>query len=599
MSVVAPGWFQSILGVLILALLVAIALRWVKLPYTIALVIVGLTVGWLGESWMPKDVNLTGLLSAETILFILLPPLLFEGASAMHIDKLKQNWRPITMLAIPGVLLNTAIIGIICWQLVWPDTEHGLLFGLLIGSILAATDPVSVLALVKTLGAPKRLTTLIEGESLFNDGTAIVLFNILLITTLAVLAGADVSVMGIVTQGLGSFLFVVFVGAISGLLCGLFANWLLAQSDDHLVEVALTLALAFGAFLLAEMLSGSGVISVVVAGLLVGNHGVQHGMTPTARIGMHHFWEVLAFLVNSVLFLLVGYELQAVLGWNARVLELALIGIGAALIARVVVFPLTSLANIRNPNPISIRWQVALWWGGLRGSIPIALLLLLSHMTVDTQNFEYAGDSLSTTFDAAVYQDMLVLGFSVVLFSLIIQGLTMRPLLQRLGISGAPAEAEVRYEVALAEVIGSRAALRRLSALNTQGLISDEDKGTFSEPYRERVRDGEARIRDLSASSVVHASRVERARKELIIAQIQALRDAERSGVISSIVATQVLHGLDEALGESEHAREVIQEAGRHETPSESMVEEDDFEALIPESTENVIGHPVTESEEE
>jgi CPA1 family monovalent cation:H+ antiporter len=599
MSVVAPGWFQSILGVLILALLVAIALRWVKLPYTIALVIVGLTVGWLGESWMPKDVDLTGLLSAETILFILLPPLLFEGASAMHIDKLKQNWRPITMLAIPGVLLNTAIIGIICWQLVWPDTEHGLLFGLLIGSILAATDPVSVLALVKTLGAPKRLSTLIEGESLFNDGTAVVLFNILLITTLAVLAGADVSVMGIVTQGLGSFLFVVFVGAIAGLLCGLFANWLLAQSDDHLVEIALTLALAFGAFLLAEMLSGSGVISVVVAGLLVGNHGVQHGMTPTARIGMHHFWEVLAFLVNSVLFLLVGYELQAVLGWNARVLELALIGIGAALIARIVVFPLTSLANIRNPNPISTRWQVALWWGGLRGSIPIALLLLLSHMTVDTQNFEYGGDSLSTTFDAAVYQDMLVLGFSVVLFSLIVQGLTMRPLMQRLGISGAPAEAEVRYEVALAEVIGSRAALRRLSALNTQGLISDEDKDTFSEPYRGRVRDGEARIRGLSTSSVVHASRVERARKELIIAQIQALRDAERSGAISSLVATQVLHGLDEALGESEHAREVIQEAGRHESPSESMVEEDDFEALIPESTENVIGHSVTESEEE
>lgn len=220
-------------------------------------------------------------------------------------------------------------------------------------------------------------------------------------------------------------------------------------------------------------------------------------------------------------------------------------------------------------------------------------------MTVDTQNFEYGGDSLSTTFDAAVYQDMLVLGFSVVLFSLIIQGLTMRPLLQRLGISGAPAEAEVRYEVALAEVIGSRAALRRLSALNTQGLISDEDKDTFSEPYRERVRDGDARIRDLSAASVVHASRVERARKELIIAQIQALRDAERSGAISSIVATQVLHGLDEALGKSEHAREVIQEAGRHETPSESVVEEDDFEALIPESTENVIGHPVTESEEE
>ena len=113
MSAIPPSWFQSILGALILALMVAIAIRWVKLPYTIALVIVGLMVGWLGEFWMPEEIELTGLLTAETIFFILLPPLLFEGACAMHIRKLQQNWRPISLLAIPGVLLNTAIIGII------------------------------------------------------------------------------------------------------------------------------------------------------------------------------------------------------------------------------------------------------------------------------------------------------------------------------------------------------------------------------------------------------------------------------------------------------------------------------------------------------
>jgi CPA1 family monovalent cation:H+ antiporter len=404
--------------------------------------------------------------------------------------------------------------------------------------------------------------------------------------------------MSIFTAGLSEFLLVVFVGAIAGLLCGLFANWLLHQSEDHLVEIAITLALAFGAFLLAEMMHGSGVISVVVAGLLVGNHGVKEGMTPTARIGMHHFWEVLAFLVNSVLFLLIGYELQGAFAWNAHVFHLAAVGIGAALVARLVVFPLTTLANIKNPNPISNRWQIALWWGGLRGSIPIALLLLISHVVSHPPEFEYMGEMISGG-QITVYDDMLIIAFSVVLFSLVVQGLTMKPVLHRLGISGAPAEAEVRYEIALAEVIGSRAALRRLSALNTQGLISDDDQATLAEPYRARVRENEMKILELSEANVVHSARVERARRDLITAQIQALLDAERSGTISTVVASEVLDGLDKALGESEFKQEEIQDSGRTEEQVESIVEGEVSEVLIPESTESIVGQSQNKSEEE
>lgn len=598
MSAIPPSWMGSVVVVLIVSIMVAMIAKKTKFPYTIALVIVGLFAGWTGEFWMPEDIELSGLLTAEIIFYILLPPLLFEGAAGMHIDKLKQNWKPISTLAIFGVLLNTAIIGIICWKFVWADVEHGMWYGLLVGSILAATDPVSVLALVKTLGAPKRLSVLIEGESLFNDGTAVVLFNIILFATLAVLSGADFSLISLFKEGLSQFLWVVFVGALVGFVCGLFASWLLAQSDDHLVEISITLALAFGAFLMAEKLAGSGVISVVVAGLLVGNKGIKEGMTPTARIGMHHFWEVLGFLVNCALFLLIGFELISVFSLNLHSYYLATVGIGAALIARLVIFPLTTVANIRNPNPVSFNWQVAMWWGGLRGSIPIALLLLVSHVVTHPPEFEYMGEMISGG-QITVYEDMVIIAFSVVLFSVLVQALTMKRLLRGLGISGSPAEAEVRYEVALAEVIGSRAALRRLSVLNTRGLISDDDQATLAEPYRVRVRESEAKIVDLSEANVVHSARVERARRDLITAQIQALLDAERSGAISSAVSSEVLDGLNKALGESEFKQEEIHDSGRTEDYVESIVESEVSEVLIPESTESIVGQSQNKSEEE
>ena len=153
--------------------------------------------------------------------------------------------------------------------------------------------------------------------------------------------------------------------------------------------------------------------------------------------------------------------------------------------------------------------------------------------------------------------------------------------------------------MALAEVIGSRAALRRLSALNTQGLISDDDQSTLAEPYRARVRESEAKIVELSEANVVHSARVERARRDLITAQIQALLDAERSGTISSVVASEVLDGLDKALGESEFKQEEIQDSARTEDDVESLVEGEISEVLIPESTESIVGQSQNISEEE
>ena len=587
MSAIPPTWLEGLLGTLILSLLVAIAIRWVRLPYTIALVIVGLVLGWLGESIFIGLEPGGGLLSAELILFILLPPLLFEGSSAMHIDKLKSNWRTISLLAIPGVLLNTFVIGLICWRFVWWGEDYGLLYGLLIGSILAATDPVSVLALVRSLGAPKRLSVLLEGESLFNDGTAIVVFNIILLTTLSVIAGETVNIGNILTDGIASFMLVVTIGVLSGYICGMVANHLLHQSEDHLVEIALTVALAFGSFLLAEIMHGSGVISVVVAGLLVGNIGVHEGMTPTARVGLHHFWEVVSFLVNSILFLLVGYELQSVLSWNLHTGFLAIVAIGGALIARLVVFPLTSIANIGEDNKIDAKWQTAMWWGGLRGSIPIALLLLLSHIVHEGQQLLIDGEVVNIKFDEAIYHDMLILAFSVILFTLLVQGLTMKPLLSRLGISGRLAESEVRYESALARLVASRAALRKLSTLSTQGMISESDRERMAQPYEASIEKAKSNIDELANTSLVHASRIESARRDLIRAEIEALRHAERLGQLNPHVIESTLKGLDVALASSEFAHEEITVV--KDAFNDKVEVEIDASDLIPDATQTIV----------
>lgn len=399
----AVSLFVAMLG---FAVTVAVLTKFIKIPYTIALVLAGLAVAVLHVA--PKDVAIT----EDLVLVLFLPPLLFQAGLHMDLGHLQRKAIPVATLAIPGVLVSMVAAGAAVW-LFLPDNvveQRGVLLpALLFGAMLAPTDPISVLATFKRAGAPTALKTLVEGESLFNDGTGVVLFLILRGAVLGTVGVASISV----GDGLLEFVRVVGLGFIVGLGFGLIAFWLLARLNDHVLENAITVVLVWGSFIIAEQMGASGVIAVVVAGLIMGNYGSRLAMSEQTRTTIHTFWESIDFIVNSIVFLLIGIELQAIPGGVQQLLSPNVIGavaatFGALLVARaVMVYPIAYVFGRRWPK----GWKHVVLWAGLKGSIPLALVLGLTE-----------GSALRAFLAPVV--------FGVVLVSLLLQGLTI-PLLMR------------------------------------------------------------------------------------------------------------------------------------------------------------------------
>ena len=278
-----------IIELLLIASLVAIAIQHIRLPYTVALVLVGLALTFQGAIQFE--------LTEELILALFLPPLLFEAAFHVDFQKLRVSLFSILVLAVPGVLLGTFIVG----GIVAFGTSLTLPVALVFGALIAATDPVAVVAVFRATGAPKKLAILVEGESLFNDGAAVVVFNIIL--------GIALTGHFSLGEGLWEFVRVSAGGLAVGLGLGWLAAQVIARVDNYLIETTLTTVLAFGSYLLAEQFHVSGVLAVVAAGILNGNIGPK-GMSPSTKIVLFNFWEYLAFLVNSLIFLLIGLEME-------------------------------------------------------------------------------------------------------------------------------------------------------------------------------------------------------------------------------------------------------------------------------------------------
>ena len=411
----------------IVATAVAIAVRRVAVPYTVALVLAGLVLGLVHAFEAPH-------LTKALLFSVFLPGLLFEAA--FHIE-FKQFWRnrfTITSLALPGV-----VAAIVLTALVLTPVANSLHFvqgftwqhALVFGALISATDPIAVVAIFRNLGVPKRLAVLLDGESLLNDGTAIVFFTL----SLALVTGTHVTAGSMAWD----FVSIVGMGALVGIGVGLAASQIIKQVDDPMIEISLTTIAAYGSFLAAEHFHYSGVIATVAAGMFCGNYAARVGMSPSTRVAVEAFWEYVAFALNSIVFLLIGLEVQFRLllaSWQAILVAYLIVTIGRGLI----IFGGSSLLR-RTRERIPWAWSAVLTWGGLRGALPMVLVL-----------------SLPAAFP---HRDLLVsMTFGVVILSILVHGLTMSPLLRWLGIVRGHGD-RVAYEFTRGKLQAANAALRR------------------------------------------------------------------------------------------------------------------------------------------
>ncbi len=505
-----------IIELLLIVSLVALAVRRFRIPYTVALVVVGLLITFQ----QPLEIDLT----PELILSLFIPPLVFEAAFHLEFKSLRANWLPIVGLTIPGVLVTTLIVGAIVSWGVGISFSSALVFG----ALIAATDPVAVVSLFKALGAPKRLTTLVESESLFNDGTAIVIFKLLLALALSasvMSSGESAPSFDLLTATVDF----IRVSA-GGLLIGIGLGWVIAQViarvDDYLIETMLTTVLAFGAYLIAERFHVSGVLAVVAAGIITGNIGLK-GMSPTTRIVLFNFWEFLAFVANSLVFLLIGLDVN-LREIGANIVPIA-IGLGAVLLSRaLVVYGLTALTNLLSTNKVPFAYRHVLFWGGLRGAISLAL-------------------ALSLPLALAERELLRVMTFGVVLFTLLAQGTTMQFLMRRLGLGVAPA-VEMEYERRHGRLLAAQAALSRVSEMHEKRMLSLSTWEEIEGELQRQVADANAEQTELLEE---HPNLRIEEREDAILEGLRAQRAALNQMLSNGIISDQVYEELVEEVDKS------------------------------------------------
>lgn len=502
-----PG-LPEFIGLLIAAIVLATAAKRVQIPYSVALVIGGMVIAISGVfPTLPR-------LTPEAVFLVCLPALLFEGGITADFQHIKANAVPIAIFATVGMILAVAGTGAalhLALDLPWGAA-------LLLGAILSVTDTVSILYAFRRIRVPSRLSGVILGESLFNDGTALVAYT----TLSAVVVGGSLSPVGVSAQ----MVLTTVGGLVFGLALGLLASFVMRRMHDPLAEIMATTALAFSAYVFAEQVHASGAIAAVTAGLVVGT-SLRRELAPQSLVALNSFWEYVAFGVNTFLFLSVGLSTHPVSLVEHLPETLVAFGCVVAGRAAAVYLPFLFLRRFRRTDWAPLRWQHVFVIGNIKGAISIALAL-----------------GLPASVPA---RPLLVdIAFGVTFLSLVFQGLSLTRLIRMLGLvredplAGAISEQQAR-------LIAARSARQELETLHAAGLVPRMGYERLRSDYQVTIAEAERELRRLQESNLTQGARVLlHVRRRLLDAERTALVGAARAGLIGDEAAERLLAGVDE-----------------------------------------------------
>lgn len=507
----------TIILLFVIASVVAIAARRLRMPYTVSLVIVGLVLGALQLINAP-------VLTRDLLFMIFLPGLIYEAAFNVHFERLRRDWFAVLGLALPGVVVSIALTAVLLryasegmhWLLAAQFPEIGWPLALVFGAAVAATDPIAVVGLFRRLDVPPRLSLLLEGESLLNDGTAIVFFGLIV----AVLDHGSTSISGITIE----FGQVVGGGLLIGGIVGLIVSLFMQRINDAMVEITLTMVAAYGAFLIADQLHLSGVISTVTAGLICGNFALRNAMAPSTQVATHAFWEYLAFALNSLVFLLMGLEIhpQALLQtWPLIVVAWLVVTLARGTVIAV----MTSLLGLTRAR-IPPRWGMILTWGGLRGALSMVLVLSLPH-------------------DQPLRELLVNMVFGFVLLSILVQGLSMSHLVRRFGLMGKHG-AQLGYEVARTRLQLAADVLIEIARMRKRSIHDPAALDSLEADYRKEMAQANQALVETAVDEQFRQEedRAQTLRRILQFERAQLLQ-THRRGEISQEAYSQLLADID------------------------------------------------------